>query len=204
MNQATAAEGSCSAGAIAIVASAGGLEALFALLACLPPNFPWPIFISQHLARNAPSVFPQVLQWKIRLPAKWATCGEIPKAGMIYVVRPGESLDVANNGFVISELPDNALSWLASVDVLFKSIAFRYGKSSIGIVLSGMMPAGVDGLRAIKARGGITIAQSQSSAAHLAMPIAAQDLGKAEIVFPPERMGSMLAMLAEERMLSRT
>ena len=66
-----------------------------------------------------------------------------------------------------------------------------------GIVLSGMLPAGVGGLRAIKARGGFTMAQDRVSSGSFEMPAAAIDLGKAEIVLPPERLALVLTIIAE-------
>lgn len=55
-----------------------------------------------------------------------------------------------------------------------------YGGKAIGIVLSGMLAAGVRGLRAIR-RHGLVLAESASSAAHFSMPMSAIDLGKAGI-----------------------
>lgn len=49
---------------------------------------------------------------------------------------------------------------------------------------------------AIKARGGLTIAQSQGSSFCFEMPCGAIDLGKVEIVLPPARIAEALAVLA--------
>jgi len=76
-------------------------------------------------------------------------------------------------------------------------VAAIYGARGIGIVLSGMMPTGVKGLRALKACGGFALAQDRTSSGWFEMPSAAIDFAKAEIVMPPERMASVLTIIAQ-------
>ena len=61
-----------------------------------------------------------------------------------------------------------------------------------------MLPAGVEGIRTVRAGGGITMAQNRRSAFAFDMPSAAIDLGRAEIVVPPRRMAEMLEIIAED------
>ncbi len=88
-------------------------------------------------------------------------------------------------------------SWLASGDHLINSVAALYRARSIRIVLSGAMPAGIEGLRAVKACGGFAMAQDRTSSHWFDMPSAAIDYGKAEIVMPPERLASVLTIIAQ-------
>ena len=62
---------------------------------------------------------------------------------------------------------------------------------------SGMMPAGLEGLRAIKACGGFAIAQDRASSACFEIPSAAIDWAKAEIAMPPQRIASVLKIIAQ-------
>jgi chemotaxis response regulator CheB len=81
---------------------------------------------------------------------------------------------------------------------MIQSLVSTFGQKTVAIVLSGMLPAGVDGVRSVRAAGGITMAQDRSSASDFEMPSAAIDYGKAEIVAPPWRMAEMLRLIAED------
>jgi chemotaxis response regulator CheB len=89
-------------------------------------------------------------------------------------------------------------SWLDSGDRMIESVLAVYGSRTVAIVLSGLLPAGVNGIRLVKAGGGITMAQDRRSALAFAMPSAAIDLGKAEIVCPPCQMARLLTLLVED------
>lgn len=184
--------------AVAIVGSAGGIPALLELLAMLPATFPFPIVISQHLSPASPSILPAILACRARLPVKWAEQEERPRGGTVYVVPPGCQLAIRADGFAIAALPPFARSWLVCPDVLLRSLAKCYGAGAIGIVLSGMIAAGVAGLRAIRRGGGVAIAQSERSAFFSDMPVAAIDLAKAELVLSPTRIAEALLVLAAE------
>lgn len=184
-------------GAVGIVASAGGIAALATLLAPLPAEFPFPIIIVQHLSRHAPSLLPGLLARTSRLATKWAEPGEVPQAGTVYIAPAGHELDLWPEGFALASLPPCATSWLSCPDTMLTSLARCYGSRAVGIVLSGMLAAGIDGMRAIRAAGGLTMAQSKASAMHFAMPLGAIDLGKAEIVTSPRRIGEALLVLTQ-------
>ncbi|HEU5096818.1 MAG TPA: chemotaxis protein CheB [Reyranella sp.] len=183
-------------GAVAIIASAGGIPALISLLRSLPKTFPLPIFVAQHLPRQ-PSKLDAVLSWHSQLNVVWAVEGDQPRKGNIYLVPPGTNLAITDAGFEISPLAPGSSSWLGCGDHLIDSLVARYGASTIGIVLSGALPAGVKGLRAIKACGGYTMAQDRQSSTSFEMPAAAIDFAKAEIVMPPDRMALALSIIAE-------
>lgn len=190
---------SMSTGAIGIVGSAGGIEAVLQLLDALDPQFGIPIIVAQHLSRRSPSILPSILNWRARCPAKWAEDGEEVGDGRTYVVPPACAATVRDGRFRISPLPDTARSWLTVPDLLLNSLSEAYGSQAIAVVLSGMLPVGVTGLRAIRTLGGVTMAQSELTSAHFEMPVAAIDLGKADIVFSPRGIGRALNILAAQR-----
>lgn len=185
------------AGAVGIAASAGGIEALIELLCALRPDFPLPILLAQHLSRTRRSIFPMVLAWRCGCRAKWAEQGEAPEPGIIYVAPPAHSIELAERRLHIAPLADTAGAWLALPDVFLHSIARQHGANSVGIVLSGMMAVGIEGLRAIQAVGGVTFAQSEASSKFLEMPQAAIDLGKADIILPPCRIAEALNAMVD-------
>jgi chemotaxis response regulator CheB len=98
---------------------------------------------------------------------------------------------------VLADLAEASTSWVASADQLIHTLVHQYGPRTIAIVLSGALPAGVGGIRAVKRCGGIAIAQDATSSSHFEMPRAAIDFGKAEIVLPPSRMADALEAVAE-------
>jgi len=184
-------------GAVAIIASAGGIPALIELFAKLPRTFGLPLLVAQHVGRG-PSLLVDILARHSALAVSWAAEGEQPAGGHVYLAPPGTGLTIGASGFVLSALPATSASWLGTCDDLMKSVAAVYGPRSIAIVLSGMMTAGIHGLRAVRAHGGITMAQNDTSSAHFDMPCAAIDFGKADIVLPPSRLAGALQVIAEQ------
>ncbi len=183
--------------AIAIAASAGGIAALIELLSVLPGGYPIPIFVAQHLAPFSPSILPEILGWRTELRVKWAEDGELPRGGTVYLAPPAHGMEVRESRLWIAPLPPGITSWLRCPDLMLRSVAQSYGARAVGIVLSGMLGAGISGLRAIRSHGGISMAQDEVSSPHFDMPRAAVDLGKADIVLPPSRMAEALLALAE-------
>lgn len=180
---------------VAIVASAGGIAALIELLRALPNPPLFPLFILQHLNRRAESLLVDILRWQTAHRVEWAIDGLAPQRGTIYVCPPACGLRVKEHGLEVRNLPDSALSWLACPDALFSSIASFYGTGSVGVVLSGMLPVGLRGMRDITAQGGLAMAQNESSSAFFDMPCAAADFGKADIVLSPGKLGRALSVL---------
>lgn len=179
---------------VGIVGSAGGIDALFELLGGLPPQFPVPVVIAQHLARGH-SNLAALLGWRTGLEVKWLEEGHRPAPGVIYIIRPGQAAAISSSGFRTSYLSPARSSWLASADLLLNSIAAQYRSGAVGIILSGMLPAGVEGIRSIRAGGGTIMAQSRRSSAYEDMPTAATDFGKADIVMAPCRLAKALVAL---------
>jgi chemotaxis response regulator CheB len=167
------------------------------LFAKLPRGFGLPVFVAQHLRRGR-SPLADILAWHSALAIGWAAEGEQPTSGHVYLAPPGTSLTIGANGLALTALPPISASWLGTCDQLIDSVAAAYGPRSIAIVLSGMMPAGIRGLRAVRARGGITMAQNDASSAYFDMPCAAIDFGKADIILPPSRLAGALQVIAEQ------
>jgi two-component system chemotaxis response regulator CheB len=183
-------------GVVAIIASSGGIPALIALLRAVAHPFPLPILIVQHLARGD-SRLDAILTWHSRQTVDWAAQGQQPQPDRIYLTPPGMRLAVTAAGFELSPLAPRSSSWLGCGDHLIESLVALYGAHTIGIVLSGALPAAVNGLRAIKARGGFTMAQDRGSSGCFDMPAAAIDFAKAELVMPPDRIARVLDIIVE-------
>ena len=98
------------------------------------------------------------------------------------IVRAGSGIEVA-----LEEEPSEALH-RPSVDVLMLSAADVYGARALGVVLTGMGSDGTEGLRAIRERGGLTLAESAETCVIFGMPKAAIDAGVIERTLPLDRI----------------
>jgi chemotaxis response regulator CheB len=165
---------------------------LIELLRARNHPFSFPLFILQHLSPSAPSILPQVLRWHSGYDVDWAEHGQQPHANRAYVCPPGCGMRIGSNGFELWKLPRASRSWLGCPDLLLQSVAALYQTGAVGIILSGMLPVALEGLRSIRSQGGIVIAQSERSTSHFQMPSAAIDFAKVDLVLSPTRIADAL------------
>ena len=179
---------------VAIGASAGGVEALHVVVSTLPAGFPAAVLIVQHMDPRHKSMLAGLLARRCLLPVKHASPGEEVRPAMVYIAQPDAHLIVRDRRLVLT---DTALVHFSrpSIDLLFESVADVYGDRAIAVVLSGSGVDGADGIRAIKAKGGTTIAQHPASAAHGGMPQAARATGCIDVTVPLEDIGPAIVSL---------
>lgn len=182
--------------AVVIGASAGGIAALKQILSAIPPSFPLPILLVLHISRTLESRLPEVLGYCTDLPVKWAEWGERALPGTVYVAPRDRHMLLERSGRIALSDADLVGWWRPAVDRLFESAATALGDGAIGVVLSGALWDGTRGIAAIREAGGITIAQDEASSAHFDMPASAIDIGRADIVLSPAKIGEALAILA--------
>jgi two-component system, chemotaxis family, protein-glutamate methylesterase/glutaminase len=180
--------------AVAIGASAGGVQALLVVVAALPANFPAVVLIVQHMDPRHRSVLASLLGHRSRVPVKEAADAESTRRGTVYIAPPDMHLLVRGGHVVLSDTAQVRFS-RPSVDLLFRSVADTYGDRAIAVVLSGSGQDGSDGVRAVKARGGTVIVQDPATAAHPGMPTAACATGCADLILALDRIGPTLAAL---------
>lgn len=160
------------AAAVAVAASAGGVEALSGFVRALPADFPGAVLVVLHISPAGPSVLPRILARAGKLPVVHAGDGADLLPGVVVVAPPDQHLMVRDSHTELSHGPRQN-GHRPSADALFRSTALAYGRRSAGIVLSGTMDDGSAGLRAIGRAHGLTIAQDPTEAAFPGMPSAA-------------------------------
>jgi two-component system, chemotaxis family, protein-glutamate methylesterase/glutaminase len=153
-------------------ASAGGVEALIALVRSLPADFPHPMLVVLHVAPTGTSVLPAILARACSLPVASPADGELLRPGHVYVAPPDCHLVVENLHMRLSQAPREN-GHRPAIDPTMRTAANSFDGDTIGIVLSGARDDGTAGLMAIKARGGTAIVQDPEEAMYPAMPLSA-------------------------------
>lgn len=160
---------------IAIGASTGGVEALFALLSALPPDIP-PTLVVQHMPGMFTKGFAARLDRTCPMRVTQARDGEKLQPGTVYIAPGTEThmeLSGGRHGHI--RLRNTALvsGHRPSVDVLFRSCA-PLGKRAIGVIMTGMGKDGAQGLHAMHRAGALTLGQDENSCVIYGMPRAAR------------------------------
>src|SRR5689334_4079252 len=148
---------------IAIGASAGGVEALIAVVRALPRDIPAALFVVLHIPAQSPSFLPEILQRAGSLPTLHPEDGTKIAYGNIYIAPPDHHILVEREHIRVVRGPKENRHRPA-LDPLFRSLALAYGSRSVGVVLTGALDDGTAGLLAIKQRGGIAIVQDPDEA----------------------------------------
>lgn len=180
---------------IVIGGSAGGLEALRALLPALPRDLPAAVFVVLHLGQA--SLLSQVLGRNSALPVVPAQSGAAIEHGRVTVAVPGAHLLLHDEHILLRRGPRENASRPA-VDALFRSAAASLRSRVIGVVLSGSLSDGSAGLRAIKRCGGTAIVQEPDDALVPSMPRNALRHADVDYVRPAAAMPALLAELARQ------
>ncbi|WP_433223081.1 chemotaxis protein CheB [Dactylosporangium sp. CS-047395] len=175
---------------IALVTSAGGLDALSGVLRMLPEDLPAAVVIAQHLGGQG-SVLVSILSRRISLPVVWAQPNEPLKPGCVTVCPPRSRLEVLPDLTCAVTARDGGLDE-RPLDALLQSLADSVGEAGVGVVLTGMLRDGAHGAKALHDAGGLVIAQSPDTAEHAAMPQAAMDAGAVDLVLPLHEIGATL------------
>ena len=155
---------------VGIAASTGGPEALAMVLRNLPRAFPLPILIVQHMTPGFLTGLAQWLGTQTLLPVKLASQGERVKGGTVLIAPDDYHLQIDSRGIINLSKEASYKGLRPSANYLFKSLAQAYGSRAIGVVLTGMGDDGAEGLRALRLRGGLTIAQDEQSSVVYGMP----------------------------------
>jgi two-component system chemotaxis response regulator CheB len=176
---------------IVVGASSGGIEALRALLAPLPEDFPAAIFVVLHIPSESPSNLPAILQRATKLEVDHPADGEGIRSGRVYVAPPDHHLLVHKGHMRVVRGPRENRNRPA-IDPLFRSAGRAYGGRVAGVILSGLLDDGSSGLFMVKKMGGIAIVQDPEDAAWPDMPRAALEYVKADYVVPASQLAATL------------
>jgi two-component system chemotaxis response regulator CheB len=181
---------------VAIAASTGGPAALQRILNELPPEFPAPVLVVQHIAQGFAAGLADWLASSSPLQVKVAEHGE-PLAPRTVFIAPDDrhlGLEGSQRVAVLATPPIGGFRPAASI--LFESAARHAGSRVAAVILTGMGSDGVAGLAAVRAAGGHVIAQDEKTSVVHGMPRAAVEAGVVDRVLPLGEIAGHLATLA--------
>ena len=180
---------------VGIGSSAGGLEALQKLFTSLDNVENMAFVVAQHLSPNHKSMMVELLQRVTGIPVLEIKNGMVIKERTIYITPENTDIYISDGKIYLKNI-HHTFGPKPSVNYFFTSLAGDFKERAIGIILSGTGSDGSYGVRAIKAEGGITIAQSPQSSKYDGMPISAINTGKVDTIIPIDNMASEVQRLA--------
>lgn len=188
-------------GLVLVGCSTGGPPALDALLGRLPANFPWPVLVAQHMPATFTGPLARRLDRLCALPVQEVDRTTPLLPGNAYIGRGDADLILSRRSGGLVALPapiDPDRFWHPSVDRLVES-AMRVVAPGrlVGVLMTGMGTDGASAMAQLKQRGGVTIAEAESTAVIWGMPGALVELGGASCVSPlPEIAGDLMKLLS--------
>ena len=157
----------------------------------------------QHLDPKHLSHLGEILQRSSKMPVVEAADGMKAEADHVYITPPNVQMRIANRLLHLTPRPKTGGVYLP-INEFFYSLAAECDGKAIGVVLSGTANDGTAGLQAIKASGGITFAQDETSAKYPGMPHSAVKSGCVDFVFRPAKIAEELARIGAHPFVAKS
>ena len=178
---------------VGIGTSAGGLAALEEFFKGMPlvVDIELSFVIVQHLSPDHKSILTELVQRFTPMKVYEVEELTIVKPNSIYIIPPNKNMILLNGTLRLTN-PDMPHGRRLPIDFFFNSLAKEQKEKAICIILSGNGSDGTFGVRAIKAEGGMAMAQSPESTEYDSMPLSAIETGLVDYVFPPMELAGEL------------
>lgn len=181
---------------VALVCSAGGIDALTRVLAPLPSDLPAAVIVLQHLSPDHHSELATLLDARTALPVATATDGAALRAGQILVAPAGEHALITGEQSIALIRSGGLPPYRPSADLLLTTLAVTSGARVIAVVLSGRGNDAATGASAVHRFGGTVIASTALTSTQASMPQAAIDRdGAVDHVVPLDDIAALLLAL---------
>ncbi|MBF0503646.1 MAG: PAS domain S-box protein [Candidatus Omnitrophica bacterium] len=188
---------------VGIGASSGGLEAFSELLKNLPPDTGMAFVLVCHLDPTHKSQLTQIIGRLTKMPSLEVTNRMPVRPDCVYIIPPNKNMTLSQGKFRLV-LRTETLGRHLPIDCFLTSLSLECANQSIGIILSGAASDGIKGQKAIKSRGGITMAQEPASAKQDSMPRLAIASGFIDYVLSPKAIAAKLVDLSRHLPLKET
>ncbi len=181
---------------VGIGASAGGLEAVSEFLRAMRPDAGMAFVLVQHLPPDRESQMAEILARHTAMPVAQVEEGMAVEPDHVYVIRPGRVLTVRQGRLHLGRPLGTPRAANRPIDDFFRSLAAEQRERAVCVVMSGMGSNGTAGAQAVKAIGGLCIAQDPETAQFPGMPRHLIDAGYADCVLPPADIPEVLLAYA--------
>ncbi|MBI4394491.1 MAG: response regulator [Euryarchaeota archaeon] len=181
---------------VVIASSAGGPNALTAVVPRLPVDLAAGVVVVQHMPAGLTKTLANRLDSVSKLPVAEAEDTEPIHESSVLLAPGGWHLLIELvRGVPLARLSDSPpiAGLRPRADLTLESAAKTFGRSTVGVVLTGMGEDGVKGMSAVKANGGRILCQDAASSAIDGMPRAVRDRGLADEVVPLEGLADRIA-----------
>jgi two-component system, chemotaxis family, CheB/CheR fusion protein len=186
---------------VGIGASAGGLEAFTKLLENLPPDTGMAFVLVQHLAPTKDSILAELLSKATTMTVSEVQDGMTVEPDHVYVIPPNTIMAIFHGALTLQPRAEPH-SHHMPVDAFFRSLAQDQGQNAFGIILSGTGSDGSLGIQALKAEGGIILAQDERSAKYDGMPKSAIATGTVDYILPPEKLAAEIVRISHHPVMT--
>src|SRR5438105_4220687 len=184
--------GSHLAPVVGLGGSAGAIPALQAFLRSMPADSGQAFVVVMHLSPEHVSTLPEILQHCTTMPVVQVKDRVKIEADRVYVIPPGKAIRALDSTLSLEDAALPRRGRHVTVDLFFRTLADTHGPHAAAIVLSGADSDGAIGIKRIKERGGLTVAQDPEEAEHASMPRAAIATAMVDWVLPVADMGQRL------------
>ena len=188
---------------VVVGASAGGLAAFTAFLKALPTDCGLAYVFIQHLIPNRESALTLLLSRATAMLVTEAEDNELVQPDHVYVIPPNRNITIHKGRLILTKRTGSP-GLQRPIDNFAIALAADAGSSAIGVILSGTGSDGTDGLRAIKAAGGVTFAQDPKTAEWPDMPASAITAGVADFTLSTKQIAVALAKVGRQSNLGET
>ncbi len=156
----------------------------------------------QHLDPSHHSALEEILSRTTKIPVTQVTEGIEVQRNHIYIIPPNSDM-VIKDGTLRLSARSLTQGQHRPIDSFFISLAEDCGDRAIGVILSGTASDGTSGCMAIKAVGGITLAQDEATAKYSSMPRSAVESGAIDFVLPPKAIAEELSRIEKHPYIAR-
>ena len=180
---------------VGVGASAGGLEAFTELLHALPAHTGMAFVLVQHLDPSHKSILTELLTRETSMPVVEASDGLAISPDSIYVIPADKDMTVERGVLRLAVRPASGPH--LPIDLFLTSLARDRRSAAVAVILSGTAADGSAGVRAVKAEGGVTMAQEPATAKHAGMPENAIATGAIDFVLPIGQLAQQLTAISQ-------
>ncbi len=181
---------------VVLGASAGGMSPLQSIVRSLDQGLDAAFVVIQHFSPETETMMDMILQRDTSMKVQAAESDMPISAGNIYVIPPGQNLEIVNGIFTLNEQKRAGRGPQFPIDICFRSIAREYGDKAIAVILSGTGTDGSRGAKVVNEAGGVVLAQSTASSEFNGMPQASIDAGVVHQVLAPIDIADFLNNLS--------